>query len=154
MINLINEQNLEIYTAFIDEFGETLRNINPDSETNILVVDVSYYLAPAVTISHDPFATNTIMNPLLIVMNECVCNKLRLTRRECFAMIAHEVGHILDSTPRLGNEMLREENADMFAVKLGLTEFLISGFTKIIDNVSYAGEVEGIQGRIHLLQNR
>ena len=153
MININNTQNLEIYTTFINEFGELLRNIDTDSTTNIFGVNVNHTLSSAVTISDDPFATNTIITPLLIVMNEAVCNDLNLTKRECFAMIAHEIGHILDTTPRVGNETQREINADIFTVRLGLSQELINGLTKIIDSCNYDAQVEGIQERIGVLRN-
>jgi hypothetical protein len=153
MINITNPQNIEIYTAFINEFEELLRNINPVSTINIEVVNVEYPLSVAVTISDDPFATNTIITPLLIVINETVCNDLNLSQRECFAMIAHEVGHILDPTPREGNEFRREINADMFTVELDLVQDLINGLTKIIDSGNFTAQVEVIQDRICLLRN-
>jgi Zn-dependent protease with chaperone function len=153
MINFNNPQKLEIYNAFIDEFSQLFRSLNLDSTTNITCVNTHYPLAVAVTISDDPFATNTIVKPLLIVMNETICNNLNLTQREHFAMIAHEIGHIIDSTPRLGNEMQREINADNFAVSLELTQDLITGLTKIIDSGKYAAHVEGIQARIRQLSD-
>jgi hypothetical protein len=151
MINFQNPQNLEIYNSFINEFGEILIEKNDISTINILGINLSHTLSNTVNILNAPFATNTTMGAFPIVMNEMICNDLNLTTRERFAMISHEIGHIIDSTPQKNNGMQREINADKFAIELGLAQDLKNGLQKIIDSNNYSTQVEKIEERIRIL---
>ena len=64
------------------------------------------------------------------------CENHNLTEEECFACIAHELGHLLDSTPSINNmpSEERELNADKKVIELGLQEYLISALNKMCPN--------------------
>lgn len=150
MIEFENPQNLEIFTSFKVEFDAVLKE-KCNMDFKIYGINTEHKLAPYITVNDDPFATNTTIKPLTILFNELICKELKLTPKEHYAMIAHEVGHIIDSTPRIENEMQREKNADMFAVELGLKEDLLNGLRKIIESGKYSNEVKGIEERIEYL---
>ena len=61
-----------------------------------------------------------------------------LSEEECFACIAHELGHLLDPTPSINNmpSEERELNADKIVIELGLQEHLISALKKLCVNDS------------------
>ena len=63
-----------------------------------------------------------------IYYNERVVKTCDLTENECYACIAHELGHAFDDTPRGTDE--REYNADNFAKELKLGKDLISVLQK------------------------
>lgn len=153
MLTFQNPQDLEIYSAFFNKYSDLLNELTLASTVDILCINTNDSRAQFVTVSDDPFATNTIISPIPIVMNEDVCNALCLTQEECFAMIAHEIGHIIDKTPRKENDNQREINADSFANKLGLAVELISSLSKIIDSGNYSSLVAGIQERIRIMKN-
>ncbi len=71
--------------------------------------------------------------------------------REQFAMLFHELGHILDHTPRIGNGFQRELNADQFAVDFGLSEDLATGLTKLVESGRYQETSGDMNRRIALL---
>jgi hypothetical protein len=151
MIAFHNPQSLKIYASFISEFGERLKSTNSDNEKNIYGINQAHDLSVATSSLNDPFATNTIVTPSVVVMNDDICNTLQLTDRECFAFILHEIGHIMDKTPLIGNEELREINADQFAVNFRMSQELISGLSKILDSNNYENLVEGIRKRVDAL---
>lgn len=68
----------------------------------------------------------------MIEICETTIEKYHLNLKECFACIAHEIGHYLDSTIRIGkNNEERELNADKKVIELGLQEHLISALKKL-----------------------
>ena len=68
----------------------------------------------------------------LIMISESAIKKYQLHLEECFACIAHEIGHYLDPTIRIGkNNEERELNADKKVIELGLQEHLISALKKL-----------------------
>ena len=71
------------------------------------------------------------INSNVIFYNEEECDRIKLTEEERYALLAHELGHYYDSTSRELGQQLRENNADDFAVRLGLGDYLVSGLDKI-----------------------
>lgn len=68
----------------------------------------------------------------LIEICETKIEKYQLNLEECFACIAHEIGHYIDLTIRTGkNNEERELNADKKVIELGLQEHLISALIKM-----------------------
>lgn len=69
----------------------------------------------------------------IIFYDESLCHTYQLSAEECIACIAHELGHLLDKTPKLNNMPTeeREYNADNYACQLGLAEDLASALNKM-----------------------
>lgn len=149
MITLNNPQNLDIYSTFIDDFGEIIKFKYEGNSITISGVNGSWPNSQFVDIKSVPFATNTELRDLIIVINEEICESLDLSQNERYAMISHEIGHIIDPTPRNNNHLLREINADSFAVELGLSHHLISGLQKLIYSGKYDTEIDMIKVRIN-----
>ena len=154
MLQFINRQNIAIFNSFSENFLKVINEIHDGNTITIEIINSQHPFFSAVADSTDPFATNTIMNPQVITINEQVCLHLNLTQEKQYAIIAHEIGHILDDTARQpNNQLIRECNADQFAVNLGLSQYLISGLEKIIDCSDYSNERAAIICRIKKLAN-
>ncbi len=88
----------------------------------------------------------------IIGCNKNNCEIIKLSEIECFAMIAHELGHIY-LVPNTEEDLLKKELlADEMSCRLGLKEGLISGLKKIAD-YEYCLNNEEILQRISLLSN-
>ena len=154
MILLRNPQNIEIFTSFVYQFEKVMSDELINSTITICCINEHHERYCTVATENDPFATNTSLNPPFIAINEQVCQELSLTQEEQYAMIAHEIGHILDKSPREKNNPLnREYNADQFASKLELSKELKTGLEKIINSGNYPCETESIKERIKKLPN-
>jgi len=154
MILFRNPQNIEIITSFVCQFEKVISDELINSTIAICCINEHHERYCAVATKNDPFATNTTLNPPFIAINEQVCQELNLTQEEQYAMIAHEIGHILDNSPREKNNPLnREYNADQFAIKLELSKELKTGLEKIINSGNYSWETENIKERIKRFPN-
>lgn len=152
MILFRNPQNIEIFTTFVCQFEKVISDALINNTITICCINEQHKRYGAVATKNDPFATNTALNPPFIAINEQVCQELSLAQEEQYAMIAHEIGHILDNNPREKNNPLnREYNADQFAIKLELSEELKTGLEKIINSGNYPSETESIKERIKKL---
>ena len=82
----------------------------------------------------EPFVFNRAINKGSIWYNEYKVNEIGLDQEECYACIAHELGHMMDSSQRnLEHQQKREIYADSIACKLGLGDSMISALHKMID---------------------
>ena len=74
------------------------------------------------------------MNNGSIWYNEYKVNEIGLDQEECYACIAHELGHMMDPNQRnLEHQQDREITADRIACELGLGNSMISALNKMID---------------------
>lgn len=155
MLNVINDQDIEIFESFLNEFRQLLEvqiRQKRGTELTVLVGNTDNpKLNARVSIQEDPFSTNTGFREPPILINEPTCDTLRLNHRELYAFIAHEFGHILDDTPRGNDQLEREINADQTSVELGLTQELISGLQKLVDSGLFAAQDQSILSRIQNL---
>lgn len=146
MIEFVHNPEIQLFTEFIKEFGSkpTLQQI-----TEKIRVVVPGDILQDIFYKEDAFAYN-FKN---IWYNKVKVDQLRLSQSECFACIAHELGHFLDSSDRFATpQQTREINADQLAVKLGLKKSMKSALGKIIDYYLDNKElVEGMKERISLL---
>ena len=131
MITFVRNPEIQLFTDFIDRFGnaESLR----DRTERITVVLPEDSLAGAFWDS-EPFAFNRAINNGSIWYNECKVNEMGLDQDECYACIAHELGHMMDPNQRnLEHQQDREITADRIACELGLGNSMISALNKMID---------------------
>lgn len=69
-----------------------------------------------------------------IIENTALCQRLHLTDKERYALIAHEIGHFVEKKNSRGNGENEEEIAcDGYAVELGLGDSLKTALQKIVD---------------------
>ena len=131
MITFVRNPEIQLFTDFIKRFedAELLRN----RMERITVVLPEDSLAGAFWDS-EPFAFNRAINNGSIWYNECKVNEIGLDQEECYACIAHELGHMMDSSQRnLEHQQDREITADRIACELGLGNSMISALNKMID---------------------
>ena len=131
MIICVRNPEIQLFTDFINRFGnaESLR----DRTERITVVLPEDSLAGAFWDS-EPFVFNRVINKGSIWYNECKVNEIGLDKEECYACIAHELGHMMDPNQRnLEHQQDREIYADSIACKLGLGDSMISALYKMID---------------------
>ena len=131
MITFVRNPEIQLFTDFIKRFedAELLRN----RMERITVVLPEDSLAGAFWDS-EPFAFNKAINKGSIWYNEYKVNEIGLDQEECYACIAHELGHMMDPNQRnLEHQQDREIYADSIACKLGLGDSMISALNKMID---------------------
>ena len=131
MITFVRNPEIQLFTDFINRFGnaESLR----DRTERITVVLPEDSLAGAFWDS-EPFVFNRVINKGSIWYNEYKVNEIGLDQEECYACIAHELGHMMDPNQRnLEHQQDREISADSIACKLGLGDSMISALHKMID---------------------
>ena len=131
MITFVRNPEIQLFTDFIKRFedAELLRN----RMERITVVLPEDSLAGAFWDS-EPFVFNRAMNNGCIWYNEYKVNEIGLDQEECYACIAHELGHMMDSSQRnLEHQQDREITADRIACELGLGNSMISALNKMID---------------------
>ena len=131
MITFVRNPEIQLFTDFINRFGnaESLRD-----RTERIAVVVPGDMLAGVFCDSEPFAFNKAINKGSIWYNECKVNEIGLDQEECYACIAHELGHMMDSSQRnLEHQQDREITADRIACELGLGNSMISALNKMID---------------------
>lgn len=131
MITFVRNPEIQLFTDFINRFGDakSLRN-----RTERITVVVPGDMLARVFCDSEPFAFNRVINNGCIWYNEYKVNEIGLDQEECYACIAHELGHMMDSNQRnLEHQQDREIYADSIACKLGLGDSMISALYKMID---------------------
>ena len=156
MITFVRNPEIQLFTDFIKRFedAELLRN----RMERITVVLPEDSLAGAFWDS-EPFAFNRAINNGSIWYNECKVNEMGLDQDECYACIAHELGHMMDPNQRnLEHQQDREITADRIACELGLGDSMISALHKMIDYYQRSNRaaddnvcIDNLQERINVL---
>ena len=156
MITFVRNPEIQLFTDFIKRFedAELLRN----RTERITVVLPEDSLAGAFWDS-EPFAFNRAINKGRIWYNEYKVNEIGLDQEECYACIAHELGHMMDPNQRNPeHQQDREIYADSIACKLGLGDSMISALHKMIDYYQRSNRaaddnvcIDNLQERINVL---
>ena len=156
MITFVRNPEIQLFTDFIKRFedAELLRN----RMERITVVLPEDSLAGAFWDS-EPFVFNRVINKGSIWYNEYKVNEIGLDQEECYACIAHELGHMMDPNQRnLEHQQDREIYADSIACKLGLGDSMISALHKMIDYYQRSNRaaddnvcIDNLQERINVL---
>ena len=156
MITFVRNPEIQLFTDFINRFGnaESLR----DRTERIAVVVPGDMLAGAFWDS-EPFVFNRAINKGSIWYNEYKVNEIGLDQEECYACIAHELGHMMDPNQRNPeHQQDREIYADSIACKLGLGDSMISALHKMIDYYQRSNRaaddnvcIDNLQERINVL---
>ena len=131
MITFVRHPEIQLFSNFIDRYAdaELLRN-----RTKRITVVVPGDILAGVFRDSDPFAFNRVINNGCIWYNEYKVNEIGLAQEECYACIAHELGHMMDPNQRnLEHQQDREITADRIACELGLGNSMISALNKMID---------------------
>lgn len=152
MITFVRNPEIQLFTDFINRFGnaESLRD-----RTERIAVVVPGDMLAGVFCDSEPFAFNRAINNGSIWYNECKVNEMGLDQDECYACIAHELGHMMDPSQRnLEHQQDREIYADSIACKLGLGDSMISALHKMIDYYQQPNGAADDNVRIEKLQER
>lgn len=134
-----NKQNIAVISSFIGYYGHLLNEVM-DANNNITFL---------------PLVDNPHNDPVMrysnvIKYSEEICKRFNLSEIEVYAMIAHEIGHILDETN--SETIPREICADSMAQVLGLGKALTSGLSKLIESGLYPDENDVMKERIKILE--
>lgn len=156
MITFVEHPEIPLFANFTKRFADV--ELLRDRTESITIVIPTDYLAGVFYVS-DPFAYNNVNNGS-IWYNEPKVNELGLNQEECYACIAHELGHMLDDSNLrdVENQQDREIYADRVAYELELGNNMISALRKMIDYYQQSREseeenvcVEKLQERIEVL---
>lgn len=150
-----NVNNLPVVTDFEVLYGQQLCNNCPEL-TNI---DIRIYtdkqgdgwIKKWDESNNSPYTSNHVVNE--IMRSEDVYEKCGFTREEEYAILAHELGHIVTGKRRQKtmNNLQEEKNADQMAVSLGLSGAMKTAIQKMIDlNIHPENNAE-MQQRIAVL---
>lgn len=156
MITFVRNPEIQLFTDFIKRFedAELLRN-----RTERIAVVVPGDMLAGVFCDSEPFAFNKAINKGSIWYNEHKVNEIGLDQEERYACIAHELGHMMDSSQRnLEHQQKREIYADRITCELGLGDCMISALHKMIDYYQQPNGaaddnvcIEKLQERINVL---
>lgn len=130
MITFVRNPEIQLFTDFINRFGDakSLRN-----RTERITVVVPGDMLAGAFWDFEPFAFNRDINKGCIWYNEYKVNEIGLDQEECYACIAHELGHMMDPNQRNPeHQQDREVYADSIACKLGLGDSMLSALHKMI----------------------
>lgn len=146
MVDFVHNPEVQLFTEFMEEFGSKLALQQITEQIRIVVPGDR---EEGMFHTSDAFSCNY----KYIWYNERKANRLGLTQSERFACIAHELGHIFDTSDRWDTpQQTREMNADQFAVELGLGNSMISALEKLIDyNRDDEDLVEGMEERKRMI---
>ena len=138
-----NEENIEIVSSFIRLYGDVLEKIASHYDGDVIFKS----LPESENQYHD------IMGRLgnTVYISEKEVGRLGLTPPEIFAVLAHEIGHMVYHTR--GWDWDCEQRADSLAADLGLGNQMISALEKIIESRRYQKLTSLLVSRIHFLQN-
>lgn len=140
-MELIIRHPSEVLSGFVNSYGNLLDMATYTDKTIYLTL-----LRPEENQQNDPLCSYAN----IVGLSQEICDCIGLATTEIYAMIAHEIGHILDS--RNKDRIPREIVADSLAVTLGLKTALISGLRKLIDSNNYPDESRNMEGRIKVLE--
>ena len=133
-----NLSKLHLIDEFINTYGKTINEIASQVKdarrfSNLTINFISEENHPK---SVDPlfdFSEKNFFFKIsgnIIAYHEGNCEALNLSKEECFAMMAHEIGHLI-LVPTKENDFLKKELiADEMAVQSGLKSHLVSGLMK------------------------
>ena len=156
MITFVRNPEIQLFTDFIKRFddAELLRN-----RTEHITVVVPGDIFAGAFWDSDPFAFNRVIDNGCIWYNEYKVNEIGLDQEECYACIAHELGHMMDPNQRNPeHQQDREIYADRIAYELGLGDSMISALHKMIDYYQRSNRaaddnvcIDNLQERINVL---
>lgn len=116
-----DEASIKLFNDFLSLYGNMEPLANKEATFNIIL---NGDFLVKIFLNDSPFE----INGNCIYYNEQIVKACGLTENECYACIAHELGHAFDCTPI--DSVNREYNADLFAKELKLGKYLISVLKK------------------------
>lgn len=134
----INYYNIPLINEFIHTYGKTINELA--SQTNNTKRSSSIHF---ITEKHHPKSFDYLFDFVeksfffkisgnIVAYHEGNCDALNLSKEECFAMLAHEFGHLMLVSTKEKDFLKRELIADKMAVQLGLKDHLVSGLMKFL----------------------
>jgi len=147
MISFSNTRGIILFQSFIDR-AET-KSVLEDKNDSFTVVLPSDFLA-SIFYNDDYMA----INGKYIFYNAEKCNEVGLSNEERMACIAHELGHYYDETPKDDNCLIREMNADRFALDIVPCSSLVSALSKLRDAFPEGCKRSSLELRIRQLNDK
>ena len=146
MISFRNTRGIMLFQSFIDR--EEAKSILGDKNDSFIAVLPSDVLA-------NIFCNNDYLaiNGKYIYYNAEKCNEAGLSNEERMACIAHELGHYYDETPKDDSCIIREMNADRFALDIVPFSSLVSALSKLRNAFPEGCERSNLEQRIKVLNN-
>lgn len=132
MISFLND-----FHGFAERYARKLNTLYPTIERNILFLS-SEDPKRSANCYDSPIASNPhckISGAFHIVYNEIVIQSLEITEDELWAMVAHEVGHIIRQDSVVENTLDIEPECDAYATSLGLQFHLATALLKLKDSI-------------------
>lgn len=153
-----NINNLKVVSDFEANFGSQLCEGYPE----LANMDIMIYTDKLGTgfikkwndSNNSPYTSNHAVTE--IMRSEDVYNECGFTEKEEFAILAHELGHVVAGKrgQKSDNNLQEELNADQMAVSLGLANHMASSLQKMIDlNINPANNEE-MKRRIDALNQK
>lgn len=134
----LNVNNLSVVTDFEKLYGLQLCNSYPElTSTQIKIYTDKLgdgWIKNWDSSNDSPYTSNHAINE--IMRSDEIYNKCCFSREEEFAILAHELGHIVIGKKglKIMNNLQEEKEADRLAVSLGLKEPLKIAIQKMIDH--------------------
>lgn len=141
-MKFINEKGIKVVSNFIDRYSA---EFNASTNENTTIV---FRSLPVNNQHNEPLRCYAN----IIEYSEEISNRLGMSEIEIYAMIAHEIGHIMDKINNRTDTIPREICGDSMACMIGLRKPMISALKKMIASNLYPNESEMMNGRIDVLE--
>lgn len=143
---LQNKSDLEIFNSFIAEYGNN-ENCEHFDKT---ITFVSFEQFPFSSQNKYDSPFETCLNHIACSID--ICSALDFSKKEMYAMISHEIGHIIFKTIEIDDDVIdREIKADSMAIQFNLKNELSSALQKMIDSGEYEDVKDDLYKRIEHL---
>lgn len=150
-----NVNNLPVVTQFETAYGARILQEYPELANKSIKIYTDKqgggFIKKWGNGNDSPYTSNYVVCE--IMRSEDVYSKCGFSVEEEYAIIAHELGHMIAGIrdEKTTNNLQEEKNADQIAVKLGLANYMKSAIQKMIDlNIHPSNNAE-MQQRIAVL---
>jgi len=132
-----NINNLPVVNQFEAIYGEPIAQEYPELANKSIRIYTDQqgegFIKKWYDRNDSPYTSNHVVNE--IMRSEDVYNRCKFTIEEEYAILAHELGHMIAGLrgEKAQNNLQEEKNADQMTVKLGLTDHMKSVIQKMID---------------------
>lgn len=145
-MKFINVDNIGMVESFIRLYGEKISRLAAEADSNIDTINF-----------HHIRESDNLHRDIMVSLGRRICisekeiERMNLTMGEVYAVIAHEIGHIIYNAPSFNP--MSEQQADSVAMELGLGRQMISVLEKLLHYKKSRMSLGLTLTRIHYLQN-
>ena len=143
-----NINNLPVVTQFEAIYGAQIAQEYPELANIRIYTDQQGegFIKKWDDRNDSPYTSNHVVNE--IMRSEEIYNRCGFTIEEEYAILAHELGHMIAGFrgEKVHNYLQEEKNADLMTVNLGLADHMKSAIQKMIDlNIHPENNAEMLQ---------